>query len=376
MMDKILYRALVTAIFFLPLCFFGCSKGITSDSPEAIVRKYLNAPAWEDRLAFVRYPEKVKPLMSEHYKDGKFPATFVSIESDPQSSSTQMAEWVEVKVVFGNKTGFLGQQIEDTRDYLLQLTKDGYKIDWEASVGYNSIEWKAYLAQRPTKMIKFRLIGELSDYFNYEFRADLEGRKKYYSIKLSDADGTDVGIHAYIFRGTEEGKKIFELLKDGEPHYMILGLRFLPNSDGDVVLVSRFYQNSWIEEDTSIVEIPDEVLFAREALIFLSSGEPASEKYLDWENLKVLDMNIRPIYNSYSEWEQYSFRKSFVETFATSFRRKGGNINALNNWRLDSENGGTSIVVADFESPYYLRVVVSTFGENLQVREISVIKKK
>jgi hypothetical protein len=42
----------------------GCDK-FSKNTPEATVKKYLQAKQWDERLQFVRRPEQVRPLMAK-----------------------------------------------------------------------------------------------------------------------------------------------------------------------------------------------------------------------------------------------------------------------------------------------------------------------
>ena len=106
------------------------------------------------------------------------------------------------------------------------------------------MSWKAYKAQRPTVPMEFRVKATLDDYYNYEF---MGAQRYYWSIELGDLN---VGLNGYVRKDSETGKKMYELLKDGEGHNLIVKMKFLPNGSphGNVVLIEELIFDNWLKE--------------------------------------------------------------------------------------------------------------------------------
>jgi hypothetical protein len=88
--------------------------------------------------------------------------------------------------------------------------------------------------------------------------------------------------------------------------------------------------------------------FAREAIVLLTKGDPAVEEMIDWETFKVFDTDVGSKYwYMPGEAAKASFRKSFIESFASSFRNSGQSMEVLRNWRIESKENAKTIVNAD-----------------------------
>ena len=222
-------RSLKLCVAIVPLVVFGCRR-----SPEDVVRKYLNASAWRDRLPVVLNPDDVTSKMAAHYGDDfKGPRKFRSM------TSTCTGQRNECSVVVTRDDGNDGTS---TTTYTLWRTPSGWKIDWEASVGYNATTPAAFLAQRPTTPVRFRVWAELSDYYNYAF---MNGQKQWYSVALSD-DGDKELPTGYIAKNSDSGQRVFDLLKDGRKHRMVVDIAFPSDSiEGNVVNLDAVSFDTW-----------------------------------------------------------------------------------------------------------------------------------
>lgn len=127
--------------------------------------------------------------------------------------------------------------------YYVKRTPDGYRIDWEASLQDNPMSWQAYMAQRPLNPIIFRVAARLGTYYNYEFR---NAQPDYFSINLNSKDLLPM-LHGYVERGSKSGKRMYEILKDGEIHHLTVKIRFLtPYGKGNLVLIDALISESWV----------------------------------------------------------------------------------------------------------------------------------
>ncbi len=86
--------------------------------------------------------------------------------------------------------------------------------------------------------------AKLSDYYNYEFS---EARQTHYSLSLEDMEGARLEA-AYVPRKSADGQKLFDALKDGKEHGVLIELVYLPNSqDSAVATVTRLLGMGWME---------------------------------------------------------------------------------------------------------------------------------
>ena len=225
-------------------------QAYNSNPAEKVLRNYLKAKSWELRLPYVRKPEAVKPLMNEYYKGIDFSVgkPFLRLEpsKDANINNIKVGDWLSIKAVFEEGKNAFGVVVQDSTWYSLQLTESGFKIDWEASVVYNPMTFKAMNAQKPTFAQKFRVFAELGNYYNYEFR---DSQYYFYSINLVESGGHD-RLHGYIKKDSKDGARIYELLKDGESHPVIVKIRFPEFSRGsEQVIIDEFVQEYFNESN-------------------------------------------------------------------------------------------------------------------------------
>ena len=88
--------------------------------------------------------------------------------------------------------------------------------------------------------------------------------------------------------------------------------------------------------------------FARDAIVLLTKGDLAVDDMIDWETFKVFDTDVGSKYwYMPGEDAKASFRKSFIESFASSFRNSGQSMEVLRNWKIESKDGTKTTVTAD-----------------------------
>jgi hypothetical protein len=226
------HRIVLTCLFLGTVCV----RGADSSSPETIVKAYLDATHWEDRLQYVKNPNQVKPFMERQYKNAQLPSAYDPQSIKAKSLAEAPLEWYRVDVNLKNVNGQLFPNI-----VYVTHTTDGYKIDWEASLGFNPITLVAYRAALRAEPTVFRLIAELDDYYNYDFR---DSKDTHYSILLYDYTGQK--IHGYIEKRSASGKTLFDFLSDGKPHKVIVKLLY-PDAarDASVTNITDIVAYKW-----------------------------------------------------------------------------------------------------------------------------------
>ncbi len=246
---------LVSVIIFSSISGMIYMSFFQLNAAEAIVKSYLNASTLEEKLKYVRNPEHVKPLMKEWYKNidlSKSQPFLKLVTTNKKIKNLAVGDWAGIMVIFEEGKSSFGKTIEDGASYLLLLTETGFKIDWESSVVYNPMTFRALKAQRPTHSQKFRVMAELTDYYNFEFR---DGGNYLYSILLSELDGTVLkktgeSLYGYIRKNSKDGARLYELLKDGEKHAVMLNIRYSSFSENsDQVIIDKFIQIGFNEVD-------------------------------------------------------------------------------------------------------------------------------
>lgn len=210
---------------------------VFSSGPVGVVKSYLSAGSWEDRLPYVLNPEKMKPMMKSYYKDVEFSKRIGKISYRPENDSNGFAR------VYHDKSEFEERSVW----YTLKKTENGYLIDWEASVGYNPMTFKAFKAQKLTVPTKFRVIAKLHDPTSGTLKTFGYSREELYGISLYSFEG-DYYFNGHIAKFSDDGRKIYEILKDGEAHELIVTISYPLNEDYHHIWINKFHKEGWVEE--------------------------------------------------------------------------------------------------------------------------------
>jgi hypothetical protein len=125
--------------------------------------------------------------------------------------------------------------------YLVK-TKDGLKIDWAASNGYNPISFTS-LAAGNTSPLTLRVIAEQSTFFKYQY-AKAEGT--HHSIELEQRVGERTEkLHGYVAKDSTVGKRLFDIMNDGQKHKLVITVQ-RSGVEPSVVDISELVSDSWV----------------------------------------------------------------------------------------------------------------------------------
>jgi len=178
-----------------------------ADSIVFLVQSYYKSKKWEGMLDFVLNAETVKQHMKDYYSDRYLPTQITNENISIQGSNFKLNESFVVRTRINT--------FKDATVYV-KKTSDGFKIDWDASAG-------------------FRVAA------NFSISSSLDG---YYRLLLRDANNV---IYGYISKVSVEGKKLFEILKDGNAQPLILQIK-LDNSlitDETVGIITKVIAKGW-----------------------------------------------------------------------------------------------------------------------------------
>lgn len=203
------------------------------DSIIYLIQSYYACKKWEDRLAFVLKPETVKSSMKEYYTDNFKSSTVIKDNISIQGSGYKINE--SFKVV-----------ISDYKIIYCKKTNDGFKIDWEATTGFNQVSMKTFKANLSTQPTEFRVNATIGNYYNYNYR---DGKNTHWNVSIQDNENNSIS-GCYISKSSAEGKKLYEILKDGKTHALILELKIdaTENNSGNIAIITKVVKNGWSKE--------------------------------------------------------------------------------------------------------------------------------
>jgi hypothetical protein len=198
------------------------------EAVKDLLLKYSSVATCMDRLPLVLHGEANRKVLETYYKT--------------RSDCKLRQEKIDVsdcKSVDGNRycypvATWRGKNHES--HYCVVKSPQGYLIDWRCSVGYTPVPLVTFTAQHVlSEPSLFRLYARLSDVYKAEFSKAL---RTHHALTLRDRDGKTV--QGYLARASVDAAKVFDELKDGKEHALVVELGYGKlSTDPDVVEVRR-----------------------------------------------------------------------------------------------------------------------------------------
>ena len=208
-------------------------------SPIGVVKRYLAANKWEDRLSYVLNPENVQEQMESRYSNFRGPRKFMEIRElsgNPLSTNG----WMLVYVLFDRRPGVLGTEDVDDALFFVLKTDEGYKIDWEASTIANPMTLSEFKARRPRTPVRLRIAASLnSDSGSTQLRDEFW----FFNMDIPNQDFMTVLSE----KGSHEGESLFDLVRGGRRVPVIVDIYY--DEEIDEYVVDSFVQHGWAYSD-------------------------------------------------------------------------------------------------------------------------------
>ncbi|MES2507431.1 MAG: hypothetical protein V4599_12055 [Verrucomicrobiota bacterium] len=120
---------------------------------ETALRAFFKAATVEDKLAFARSPDRVRPLVHGYYSQRPFQARTLTGLGTCQSVAEKGYRLGYIQALFAKETPL---------SVIVEEQADGqFRVDWESLVRYGEMEWETFLREKPTRPILLRVIASL-----------------------------------------------------------------------------------------------------------------------------------------------------------------------------------------------------------------------
>jgi hypothetical protein len=208
---------------------------VEEEAAVAVVNGYLAAKTIEERLPFVRQPERVEPLMRAWYARGetisKWPDGVVLLRDKQIDKGRYMIRMMVDFVGIG------------TQMFVVEQTASDFKLDWETATGYQPKPLAEFKAERPTTPVEFRVKIKPADYYNYAF----VDRERYRSVELSYPGRRDFKLLGYIDLNRDWAAPLVKRIDEGEGPSVIAQLRYPDGEleDDSQVEILSIVSDSW-----------------------------------------------------------------------------------------------------------------------------------
>ncbi|MFT4639489.1 MAG: hypothetical protein ACI8T1_002814 [Verrucomicrobiales bacterium] len=218
------------------------------EASAAAITKFFQATSMAEVTPLIRNPDALASIMTRWYDQHEHRQ-----ESDIEFDS------VRIKELLGARYYLHFVRLKDdtdTRPIAVEETADGYLIDWETAVGYQSVDWQELQKQCPSETVYMRVIAKVDDYFNYEFGDSAQ----WSCFRLIHPDG-DNALYGYVKRYSELDREMRDGMGEDElsSDYFILGIRYpMKSQSGNLVHIEEILQNKWVRSYNESVPHFDE----------------------------------------------------------------------------------------------------------------------
>jgi hypothetical protein len=178
---------------------------------EHFVRGFYEAANMDQRLAFARDPQRVRPLMENYY------------QSHPQIPlEWKTLGWVLPVEEPGYRLAYaqaIFANAEPVSLIIEEMTDGTFRVDWESSVRYGELDWEEFIKTQPTVPTLFRVIASRPQ--NLPPEATPQGSEV---LEIKHPDDNDV-IYAYFDRKDPKFQPLLQQLQSGNWKDVPLTLR-------------------------------------------------------------------------------------------------------------------------------------------------------
>ena len=188
------------------------------DRAHQTIVQFVGAGSIEQQAELIRHPERCLPLMQDWYAKRSFqPGRVGHFEMMATCTLNQLPFWVSLVMLEDGRAASL----------LLEDTPDGFKVDWEAYVGYNENTLGQFLTGSSNDTTKLRVYVTPTNYHHADFPYD-----QYACFRIQCRDESQ-SIIAFSRRDQRHTDGILTLTQEKTRVPLHLGLRIVSASGGE-----------------------------------------------------------------------------------------------------------------------------------------------
>lgn len=173
-----------------------------SASPDAqpaaaVLKQFFTSKTWQDRLAFTRYPEKMRPLMERYYSaNSDAPLRISRIELIRHDRAPEMGSPHCVFQVSG-------PAMEQPLPVMVESSDEGWKVDWLTFTEFKDKLLLRFLQSWSDEPGRFHVMMRRAHYFD----EDVPDLKEKYCFELTPPDPGASGF-VFVPKGTPLAREL------------------------------------------------------------------------------------------------------------------------------------------------------------------------
>ncbi len=229
--------------------FQKATTGLTDASPRSsnplsmdaalsieVLRKFLSAKTWKERLQWVRPTTNIASMMETFYsKHADGPVFFENIVESP----TDNAGFYEHTVVL---------QGGGIRQVSVEKIDKGHRVDWISFVGASEMSWSEFKNEKPTSPVVMRVM--VANGFYYENQFGSPQVLKCLELRTISEPGAEM-IYGYLEKGSAMTRQIEYWISQNKEVAIPLTLRlkYPTNAPSDrQVWVTEIVRQGWLPD--------------------------------------------------------------------------------------------------------------------------------
>lgn len=117
----------------------------------------------------------------------------------------------------------------------------------------------------------------------------------------------------------------------------------------------------------------NDIEFAKKTFQLLGDGDEMAKSMIDWEHLKMMGIDVGAMYTKTSgDAARNKETSEFIRGYSNSFKKSGGNVEALTNWREQSRDATNTVVAADVPMGRLLLITVTHINGQQKVSTVEL----
>jgi hypothetical protein len=202
---------------------------------ETTVRKFFEASSVAEKLAYVRDPHRVRPLMNDYYNSHPLPQV-----------NWEALGWTLPVDEPGYRLGYVQATFErgPPSSLIVEESDTGsFAVDWESYVRYGELSWHDFLTMKPAQPTLLRVIASRSE--NGDDQPAGYGQEMI-EIKHPDEEGS---VYAALDKTNPALASMVTQLQKGNWKDVPLTLRLCYSgtaSDGKIVRIAGIEGKGWL----------------------------------------------------------------------------------------------------------------------------------
>jgi hypothetical protein len=199
----------------LPPVVAGQEEKWIGPGHEVVAENFTKAATHEERLKWVRDPERVSASMKAFFEEGAGAKEKILGLDEMGATMNRNYTFARYQVRLDN---------EKSRMLAVVLGGQEAKVDFECYARSGTASWEDLLSGKTSESTETRVIMVKDEHYLFEFSDE----KKWKSFLITSPD-TEMPMHVYAERGSETEKSLIEIGLDTEKRVTI-GLRSLGES--------------------------------------------------------------------------------------------------------------------------------------------------